>query len=270
MLKNVSFALVAAFWVVMNTLLWRSEMGAGHNLASTVPPEAVWERILTAPDDSSFSIFVGSKKAGFVRWRPNVGEEAATGKIASENEPEGIVRKLTEYTVEIEGSFVSQAVGRSLRFTTGLKFDPQLAWKEFETQVLVRPAVWKVRGNAETGELWLHGEEDGTEWIRRFTFDQLRSPQSLLEQIESPLLAALLGQQAAIAGVQPGKMSLGLNWTARYEWLRIGSSRVRVYRLRAKVVEGQEIDVLVSRVGELLKVELPFNVRLVNETLFET
>jgi hypothetical protein len=43
---------------------------------------------------------------------------------------------------------------------------------------------------------------------------------------------------------------------------------VRVYRLRARIVEGQEIDILVSRVGELLKVELPFNLRLVNETLF--
>ena len=78
----------------------------------------------------------------------------------------------------------------------------------------------------------------------------------------------MLSQQAAAAGWQPGKASLGLNWTARYEWLRIGSSRVRVYRLRARVVEGQEIDILVSRVGELLRVDLPFNVRLVNETLF--
>lgn len=266
MVKNVSFALVAAFWVVMNTLLWRSEMGAGSDLASEVPAEAVWERILSAPDDSALSITVQGKKAGFLRWRPNVGEEAATGKIASENEPEGIVRKLTEYTLEIEGSFVAESLGRSVRFTADLKFDPQLRWKEFQTALMLRPAVWKVKGAAATGELWLHGEEGGTERIRRFTFEELKNPKTLLEQIESPLLATLLSQQSQ--RLQPSQISLGLNWTARFEWLRIGQNRVRVYRLCAKLLEGQEISVLVSRVGELLKIDLPLNVRLVNDTLF--
>lgn len=270
MIKNVTFALVAAFWVAMNTLLWRSEMGPGNDLTSSVPVQAVWERILTAPDDSSFSIFVRGKKSGFFRWRPNVGEEAATGKIASENEPEGIVRKLTEYSVEIEGSFMSESLSRALRFTTDLRFDPSLSWKRFEFVFMMRPAVWRLKASAAERELWLHGEEGGAEWIRRFGFDELSNPAALLQHLDSPLAASLLSQAPAARSLQQGSLSLGLNWTARYEWLRIGSSRVRVYRLRAKLLEGQEISVLVSRVGELLKIDLPFEVKLVNETLFNS
>jgi hypothetical protein len=265
MWKNLSFALICLFWVTMNALLWHSELGPGHDLASSVPVQAVWEKILTSPDDSALSININDKKIGFMRWRPNVGEEEATGKIASENEPEGIVRKLTEYSVDIEGSFVADTIARAVRFNADLRFNPDLQWKRFQAQLILRPALWKIKGNAANRELWIEAEEDGTEWIRRFTFDELRDPQKLLSEIESPIVPLILAMSPAAPGVQ---MNLGLRWTARFDWLRIGQSRVRIYRLNAKLLDRHEITILITRVGEIVRVELPLGIRLINDTLF--
>ena len=53
MIKYASFSVILVFWLVMNGLLWRSEFGSGNKTGSTVPTSLVWEKILTAPDDSS-------------------------------------------------------------------------------------------------------------------------------------------------------------------------------------------------------------------------
>jgi len=58
-----------------------------------------------------------------------------------------------------------------------------------------------------------------------------------------------------------------LNWEARNDWLTMGNARIRVYRLTLKLLDRYEIGVLVSRVGEILRVELPEGVLLVNEAL---
>src|SRR5688572_31687939 len=121
MMKYASFAVIALFWVVMNALLWRSEF-AGKNVAASIPAGAVWEKILTAPDDSSLSINFQGKKLGYLRLRPNVRGAATTGKVANESEPEGIVRRVSEYTLELEGSLVAQAITRSIRFTGEFAF----------------------------------------------------------------------------------------------------------------------------------------------------
>lgn len=265
MWKNASFALIALFWVTMNAMLWHSEMGPGHEFASTVPAALVWEKILTAPDDSSLSITINGKKTGFLKWRPSAGEEASNGQVINENEPEGMVRKLTEYRVEIEGSFMAEILARAVRFTTDLRVNPELKWKSFAARTSFRPTVWQVKGNAENREIWIQAEEDGAEWIRRFTFDELRDPRKLLADLESPIIGALLSHGSVF---QNANTSLGLDWTARYEWLQIGRNRVRIYRLTARLLGAYEVSVMVSRVGEILKAEFPGNLKLVNETLF--
>jgi hypothetical protein len=64
--------------------------------------------------------------------------------------------------------------------------------------------------------------------------------------------------------------SLALKWEAHREWLRIGQNRVRVYRLEARLLDRHRIIVLVSRVGEILRVELPGELRLINDVLFSS
>ena len=67
--------------------------------------------------------------------------------------------------------------------------------------------------------------------------------------------------------VTPKDIALGLRWTARKDWLQIGSSKTRVYRLQARLLDRYQAVVMVSRVGEILRVELPGEVTLVNDAL---
>ena len=65
-------------------------------------------------------------------------------------------------------------------------------------------------------------------------------------------------------------LSLALKWEGRYEWLQIGRNKVRIYRLEAKILDRHRIVVLVSRVGEILRIDLPGDIKLVNDVLYAT
>jgi hypothetical protein len=269
MIKYASFAVIVLFWVAMNGLLWRSEFGSGSKLAAAVPASLVWEKILTSPDDSALSINQDGKRLGYVRIRPRVNDSTATAQVESENEPEGMVRKVSEYSLATEGSMMSEVIGRSIRFETDFTVGTDLSWNRFRAAAFMRPSRWEVKANAVERELWLQSSDGDSEWIHRFDLDELRNPQRLLAQVDSPIAAALLPQfLTPLANTNSPAVSLGLKWEARYEWLRIGQSRVRIYRLEARLLDRHRITVLVSRVGEILRIEFPGEIKLINDVLY--
>ena len=64
MIPRITWLLIAAFWVAMNVLLWRSEYGT-HSNGIPVPLDLVWRKVLTAPDASSLTVYQNGKKTGF-------------------------------------------------------------------------------------------------------------------------------------------------------------------------------------------------------------
>ena len=52
--------------------------------------------------------------------------------------------------------------------------------------------------------------------------------------------------------------------------MRIGRTAVQVYRVRTRVLDRYEVCAIVSRAGEILRVELPGQVILVNDRLAAT
>ena len=271
MIRVASFVFIALFWALMNGLLWRFEFGSGSKVAAKVPPSSVWEKVLTAPDDSSLSINIGGKKVGYLRIHPRVNESAADTKVANANEIEGIVRKVLEYNFQVEGSLVAEMIGRSVRFDSEFVFDPEFAWQRFRAEGIVRPNRWEIKSDVSDRQIWLQSTDGETEWINSFSFEELRNPQRLMSQLESPILATLLPQLLSTVtstnNAAPS-LSLGLKWETRMDWLRIGRNRVRIYRAEAKLLDQYRIIVLVSRVGEILRIELPGEVKLINEVLY--
>ena len=73
MFNRLYFPLITLFWIVMNVLLWRAEFGGGREFGSAVSTEVVWQKILTAPDDSTLEISLNGKKIGYCRWGANAG-----------------------------------------------------------------------------------------------------------------------------------------------------------------------------------------------------
>ncbi len=84
MWSRLCFVLTAGFFLTMNVLLFRSEFGGGNKLGSAVPAEIVWQKVLTAPDNSTLEIRHHGVKIGLGRWMPAVGEDLATGRRLAE------------------------------------------------------------------------------------------------------------------------------------------------------------------------------------------
>ena len=276
-MRRIAFLAITAFFLTMNVLLWRSEFrpqGEGAPVAFAV----VWERILRAPDDSDLEIFYQKKKIGHLRWAANAGELTTTNApAADDNLQEGMVRKVGGYTLDIlDGRLDFGAERKRVRFTMNSAFAADHKWQSFGVQLSQRPMSLDVTASA-TNETLSVSFREGDETVRRtFTFAQLRDPKALLQEVAGPIPLALLTggliggfgggtgapELAALPALQ--KLSLGLQWDSRQDWLKIGSAKLRCYRLQTRLLEKHQATIYVSRVGEILRVELPNEIVLQN------
>lgn len=266
MLNRLAFAFILLFWLVMNVLLWRSEFKGQNELGSDLPVEVVWKRILTAPDDSALEISFQEKKIGYCRWRANIGEELATGKAPSdESPPEGMIEKLSGYTIDVEGNLIWLESGARFRFEFHAGFTAAHRWKDFNIRISIRPRTLEIQGSAASDSLKLTMTDGEAKTERRLRYSELEDPASLLREFGFPAAENLGGAWSSL--VDPKDVTLGLQWTARKDWLQIGNSKMRIYRLQARLLDRFQAVVIVSRVGEILRIELPGEVRLVNDAL---
>jgi hypothetical protein len=272
MLRRAAFLAITAFFVTMNVLLWRSEFRA-QGEGAPVPLANVWAKILRAPDDSDLEIFYQRRKVGHLRWAANAGETATTNAVpANEELQEGMVRKVGGYSIDIQdGRLDLPENKRRVRFTMNTTFTTNHQWQNFTVQLAQRPTSLELTASA-TNETVTVGFRDGDEAVNRtFTFAQLRDPAKLLQEAAGPiplglLTGGLLGagtpELAALPALQ--KLSLGVQWDSRQDWLKVGSARLRCYRLQTRLLEKHQVTVYVSRVGEILRVELPNDLVLQN------
>jgi hypothetical protein len=265
-MQRLAFALITLFFITMNVLLWRSEFAGRGGLGGAVPASLVWEKILTAPDDSFLEIYQRGKAVGHCRLVANVGEELTTGKIANENErPEGMVRKLTGYKVDLDGTLDLGEPGMRLSFFLHTEFQTNHVWDALKLRFVMRPTVCEIRSTATDKSLRVSFEDGTQKWERVFAYDDLRQPEKLLGSFANPLMLGLVAGLPMQLDPQP--LSLGLKWEARNDRLKVGHTQVRVYRLQARLFDKYQAVLMVSRVGELLRVELPNEILLVNEAL---
>jgi hypothetical protein len=273
-LKRVWFPLVALFWGAMNVLLWRAEMIARPEGGSPVSLDLVWDRMLTAPDESSLEIFQNGQKLGWLRWTPRI--EEGNGRLAAEpagsdtNALEGRVERVTGYTVLLDGNVAPADPAQRVRFSGQLEFDARKDWRHLMLRVTLRPQVWELRADARAQTVTFKLGEDPNAWEQRFTFAELGQPEAILAAFGLPLppgwTRALLPGEL-VAG--PRKVALGLNWEARSDWLQIGSARARSYRVSARLLDKYEVLLVLSRVGEILRVELPNKITLISDALVD-
>ena len=99
-------------------------------------------------------------------------------------------------------------------------------------------------------------------------FSDLRNPEKLLRQFGGPVMTELLKAGGfPLGSTHKTDLTLGLQWEARHDWMKLGQTRMRVYRLQARLFDRFDAVVLVSHVGEILRIELPDQVEFKNEAL---
>ena len=266
MLHRLAFVSILLFWILMNALLWRSEFKGRNDLDSAVPVEMVWKKILTAPDDSALEVSAGERRIGYCRWRANVGEELATGKTPTEeSQPEGMIENLSGYTIDLDGNLIGLESGRRMRFEAHAGFTAANRLKDFTVRFTVRPRTLEIQGSAASADLTVRYEDGGEKWERHLRPSEITEPASWAGALGVPFAENFGLAGNPLLGLK--NVALGLQWTARKDWLEIGRSKVGVYRLQAPLLDKYEAVVIVSRVGEILRVELPNGVLLVNDAL---
>lgn len=274
MTNRIIFLLVTLFWMTMTYLLWRSEYVGHTELASNVPVEMVWRKILTAPDESALDILHNGKKMGYCRWAANVGQDQTANHVLSdEPPPDGMVPELTGYRLDLDGNVNMGEGANRLKFNFELRLSTNQTWQALDLRLNMRPTIWEVHSVASEQSIRLttiEGKSQRTQQV--FKFSDLQDPQALMQDLGVPAPLGMLGLMNYGIHPQNGEtnlssLDLGLKWNARSDWVPIGHTSVRAYRLEASLLERYRMRVVVSGVGEILQVELPDGWELVNDQL---
>ena len=277
MFHRITFAILASFCFATQVWLWRNEFvveGSG----AQVPLLMVWNKILTAPDNSSMEVRRAGDKIGFCRWTPNIGEELATGKVSQdEATPEGMILATSNYTLDVEGNLAPPEWQARYRFHLHIDVGVSNVLRNLEFRVNEKKTFWEVKTLMTEQQVKLSYGEGEPTWSETFRFEDLKNPSKLLGGL--PLPIPLLGMAGLLninflssSDTNSSKATvpssyLGLRWECRQDWLRFRRSRMRVYRLQTRLLDRHSITVFVSRVGEILRAELPGNITLVNEAI---
>lgn len=269
MFSRITLILITLFWVTMNYLLWRSEFGERKHVGSTVPVEVVWRKILTAPDDSDLGVIHHNRPIGSGRWSSNIGQSLGSKKIiADELPPEGIVEGPTGFRLNFYGNASLTDVPGRLSFNFDLKLTTNQDWQEFSLTFKLHSSTWEIHSLAAEQTLHLKVKDENEKSERIFKFSDLQNPQVLARQLDLPFPVEFFGTLGLSSNAQNDiSFSPGLTWEARNDWITIGHTSVRAYRLQAALFDRFRIVVIVSQVGEILRVELPDDWLLINNDL---
>jgi hypothetical protein len=229
-----------------------------------VPVEAVWEKILTAPDTSSLDIFDHDTKIGFCHWVATVGNSPLVSNRILEQDyaPDKTETKISGYTLNFEGNTGVSFTSNRVRFDATLSLATNQLWQDFRVRIGIRPDTWDIHAVAASQRVVLVANADGGKWTRTFKFSDLQNPESLLDELGVSYLGGIVGW----TGSSWRDAARVMQWQAHEDRMRVGHSHVRVYRLEAHIL-GQPINIFISRVGEILLIELPNQITLRNDAL---
>jgi hypothetical protein len=266
MFARITFFFVLGFWLLMNVLLWRSQTVGMQPMLNKIPPQVVWEKILTAPDRSNMEILHYNEHVGFCTWSADVGETPLPNQTTESDEylPEELTKKVTGYTINLEGRAALDS-NRVVHVNFWLKLSTNEVWQEFHVGAQMRPNSWDVSANAATQRIKLQVTDEAGTWQKVLKFSDLQNPEALMQDLGGgDVSIGMLG--ALIPGGKNGLASAAnsVKWEAYADTMQFGHSRVGVYRLETRVL-GHKIFIFVSKVGEILWVELPDKIIFRNE-----
>jgi hypothetical protein len=267
MLNRFLFIALAGFWLTMSYLLWKSEIRGRYQPGNEIPVELVFEKILTSPDNSNLEIRRRGKRIGYLRWSASIGEETAIGRRADLDAPIGMIRRLKSYTIDADGGFTGLNNPQHYKFFTSVEFATNFTWQKFSVRLNQRPFTAEVRGDLADQSAIFRLSDSETEWEQTVPLEDLKNPRKLVVKFGGPVVGNAVGMLMEEGVAKARRTTAQLKWQAHNDWLTVGYARFRVYRLRAELSEGQEIVIYVSRVGEIMKAELPNDVVVVNDEL---
>ena len=247
----------------MNTWLWRLEYGRTKDNRDIASKTVVWQRILSAPDHSVLEVNYRGKRIGFFRWMPNIGDSGANKSVDDDQQVEGIVKQLTDYRVDVEGNIMMQLTNR-MTFGVHLRYDSNQVWQAVTAKFGSRIGSIQLHAASGSEQVQMAFEHDGSKWEQAISKSALRNPDQLIKELGLPI--GLLWPGWGL-GLSEGSSQLEqkVKWDVYNDWWRVGHSNLRVYRVQLEILNRYTISIIISRVGEILRIELPNEITVVNE-----
>ncbi len=257
----------------MNGLLWRMESRGGGN--SEVPFATVAQRLLEAADSSTLFIRQGKQSIGQLRWSPSVlhDEASATNQLADE----GMVTRRTGYALDFDLNLVAPGTDLHGRGTGRCEFNVDRTWRSVEMRFLQKPITYEFFAAATNSQLSLRVLQ-GSDVLFNQTLP-LNDPAKLLRSLDGGLggfgllTPGLLSGLGLLAAGNPTNGAAGswsthlFRWEARTTELRVSQQRVRTFQVTGRVLDRYQADAWIGRGGELLRVLLPGDIELRDESL---
>lgn len=252
----------------MNILLWRVEFG-GRTHGTSVPVEMVWEKVLNAPDVSQLGIAHHGRQVGHAQWAANIGPDLSAKKVTGDDgQPEGMVEGPSVYKIDFRGSIALNDVPGRLNFDFDIKASTNQDWQQFNLLLRLHSSTWEIHSSAAERIVRLNLQDEGEKSEYVFKFDDLQDTQKLARVLDLPVPLEIFGAMGWSPKAQsPAALASGLKWVGREDLFTIGHTPVRAYRLEAKLFDRYGIAVIVSQVGQIMRVELPDNWVLINDNL---
>jgi hypothetical protein len=293
MLKRLVLIAITLFWLVMNYLLWQKDFRAADIAGGKVPINLVWDKMLRSADDSFLYLFKGKERVGDLRWSTDV-VDFMTQSATEENEEsqfdeaeekdlvfmtDGMVMSPGNYNVEIRAGriYLGKEFGQ-VQFEVLANFSTNNSWNSFDISLRQKRKRLKLLANSTNETLSItfdQGEENSPVFHRELTSEQMKDPQQIIAALVGTApIAAFAG--GLLAGLEtpanpqfsPGQLlKLGLRWEARQDWLHVGHSRLRCYRITLFLPEDKNISIYISRAGEVMRILLPGGYEMRNARL---
>lgn len=257
MTARLTFLAIAAFWVTMNVLLWRTEFGA-HGGDTPVPLALVWRKILTAPDTSSMNIFQDGERSGFCEFSTSVESEMA--KLDEDRPPpEGVVAR-AGYSIHLNGNTSFGDFTNRVRFDARVQFSAKRQWRELNLKISSHTATVEIRSLATNQTIHLKLSGEGGTIEHDLAFDDLRDPNALLGMFTGNFGGGVFGMlDLPLLPLAPTEVAQNIHWEAHRARLKIGREPVSAYRLETRVFD-RPVVIYASTLGEILRVELPYGI----------
>lgn len=271
-MNRVWLGVVAVFWVTMNVLLWRAEYGDTATLGSSLPVSVVWKKMLETPDASGLEIRQRGEKIGFCRWsviqENPLDDDPTLQEGAGQDELDGMIETILGFQIQLEGNLSTGSdAGRYLRFgfSTHLEADAE-TWTESDLRIGKKGNWLQLAAENGSEDLKVQHTYEGTHSELSFSFNDLKNPGALLQGLGLPMPWIGLPMMAGLPNLNMSDLSLGIKWDAGTEFVTVAHTRVRVYFLRARLFGDQNVSLMISRAGEILRAEFPNDIELVNDS----
>lgn len=259
MLGRVFAIGIVAFWLVMMTLLIRSELLHTNPLTYSVPIETVMQKMFEGEESSDLTIFYQGKRVGTCSFQ--------VAKDRSTNPP--------HYSVKSELTLDFEMLGRSIRLQswTDSTFDRRYQMTRFTSQTTTGDTRIDLKGDlaSQFVEFELKMGNGVTE--------KHKLPFSAIEQMGPSGALGLFGMGGLQASDTQGAEAETPSWLSLNPGgngpatvvqdtpLQVGKEKLQTLMVHTRYDDSLWSKVYVSPVGEVLKVETSFGVMMLSSQL---